>query len=111
KSAATSPKSTAIAPVRFVPVIVTDVPPLAGPLVGLSPVTVGVVSPSEYVNWSAATVVEVPFDVVTVISTTPAAASGLTATIDVSDTTLNTSGREAPNATPTAPEKLWPLIV
>ena len=38
---AVSPKSTAVAPVKSVPVIVTEVPPAAGPLVGLRPVTVG----------------------------------------------------------------------
>ena len=35
------PKSTAVAPVKPVPVIVTGVPPATGPLVGLMPVTVG----------------------------------------------------------------------
>ena len=35
------PKSTAVAPVKPVPVIVTRVPPAAGPLFGLIPVTVG----------------------------------------------------------------------
>ena len=35
------PKSTAVAPVKPVPVIVTRVPPAAGPLVGLRPVTEG----------------------------------------------------------------------
>ena len=35
------PKSTAVAPVRLVPVMVTPVPPPAGPEVGLTPVTVG----------------------------------------------------------------------
>ena len=35
------PKSTAVAPVKAVPVMVTVVPPAAGPEVGLSPVTVG----------------------------------------------------------------------
>jgi hypothetical protein len=39
--AATVPKSTAVAPVRLVPVIVTDVPPVTGPEVGLTAVTVG----------------------------------------------------------------------
>jgi hypothetical protein len=36
------PKLTAVAPVKLVPVIVTEVPPAAGPLAGLMPVTVGV---------------------------------------------------------------------
>ena len=39
--AATPPKSTAVAPARSVPVIVTDVPPLVGPVAGLTPVTAG----------------------------------------------------------------------
>ena len=39
--AACAPKSTALAPVNPVPVIVTVVPPPAGPVVGWSPVTVG----------------------------------------------------------------------
>ena len=39
--AAVAPKSTAVAPVKLVPVIVTNVPPACGPVVGLRPVTVG----------------------------------------------------------------------
>ena len=35
------PNLTSLAPVRFVPVIVTVVPPAAGPLVGSTWVTVG----------------------------------------------------------------------
>ena len=35
------PKSTAVTPVKPVPVIVTNVPPAAGPDVGLMPDTVG----------------------------------------------------------------------
>ena len=35
------PKSTAVAPVKLVPVTVTEVPPPAGPFGGLTPVTVG----------------------------------------------------------------------
>ena len=37
--AAAVPKSTAVASVKPVPVIVTDVPPVEGPDVGLTPVT------------------------------------------------------------------------
>ena len=36
-----APNFTAVAPVKLVPVIVTHVPPAAGPVVGLRPVTVG----------------------------------------------------------------------
>ena len=39
--AAVAPKLTAVAPVKLVPVIVTLVPPVAGPLVGETDVTVG----------------------------------------------------------------------
>ena len=39
--AALAPKSTAVAPLRLVPVMVTDVPPASGPLFGLTAVTVG----------------------------------------------------------------------
>jgi hypothetical protein len=39
--AAVAPNITAVAPVNPVPVIVTPVPPAVGPLVGLTPVTVG----------------------------------------------------------------------
>ena len=39
--AAVAPNFTAVAPVKLVPVMVTLVPPAVGPLVGLTPVTVG----------------------------------------------------------------------
>ena len=39
--AAAPPKLTAVAPVRLLPVIVTEVPPALGPLAGLTEVTVG----------------------------------------------------------------------
>ena len=38
---AVAPKSAAVAPVNPVPLTVTEVPPPAGPLVGLTLVTVG----------------------------------------------------------------------
>jgi hypothetical protein len=44
---ATVPKLTAEAPARFVPVIVTSVPPITGPAVGLMPATTGA---ATYVN-------------------------------------------------------------
>jgi len=40
-AAAVPPNVTAVAPVRFVPVIVTVVPPVVGPLFGLMAVTAG----------------------------------------------------------------------
>jgi hypothetical protein len=39
--ATTVPKVTAVAPVRFVPVIVSPVPPAVLPELGVTPVTVG----------------------------------------------------------------------
>jgi hypothetical protein len=39
--AGVAPKLTAVAPVKFVPVMVTDDPPAAGPLTGLILVTTG----------------------------------------------------------------------
>lgn len=39
--AGVAPNTTALTPERLVPVIVTDVPPAAGPLVGAIDVTVG----------------------------------------------------------------------
>ena len=39
--AAVRRKSTPVAPVNPVPVMVTSVPPAAGPMAGLTPVTVG----------------------------------------------------------------------
>ena len=65
------PKRIAEAPAKFVPVIVTDVPPNPGPLLGLSPVTVGAGTATN-VYWSAVVRAEVPPAVVTVMSTTPA---------------------------------------
>ena len=38
---ALEPKSTLVAPVKLVPIMVTDVPPVVGPLVGETAVTVG----------------------------------------------------------------------
>jgi hypothetical protein len=43
------PKFTADAPVKFVPVIVTDVPPALEPDDGLTPVTVGAGGGATYV--------------------------------------------------------------
>ncbi len=41
---AVAPNFTALAPVKLVPVMVTEVPPTNGPDSGLTPVTVGAVS-------------------------------------------------------------------
>ena len=64
------PKLTAVAPVKLVPVMVTTVPPAVGPLLGLTPVTLGGVTK---VNWSAGRVEPrgPAAGVVTVTSTVP----------------------------------------
>lgn len=43
------PKSTAVAPVKFVPVMITTVPPVAGPMFGEMAVTVGTGTPTSKV--------------------------------------------------------------
>ena len=50
--AALAPKWTAVAPVRFVPVIVTRVPPATGPKAGLTAVTEGFTPVVMPVTWT-----------------------------------------------------------
>ena len=107
--AAVVPKSTAVAPVKLVPVIVTRVPPAAGPLVGLRPVTTGAAA-TVYVNSSAGETADVPPGVVTVTFTTPVPA-GLSAVIEVSLTTVTFVAAVVPKSTAVAPVKPVPVIV
>jgi hypothetical protein len=58
------PKRTEVAPVKFVPVMLTVFPPAVEPLEGDTPVTVGAVA-EVYVKTLAATGKEVPPAVVT----------------------------------------------
>src|SRR5215472_4471958 len=106
--AAVVPNLTAVAPGKFVPVIVTSVPPANGPDVGLRPVTVGL---AAYVNWSAAEVALVPPGVVTVTSTTPAVPAGEFAVTVVALTTVSPVAAVVPNLTAVAPVKFVPVIV
>ena len=108
--AATVPKFTALAPVKFVPVIVTDVPPAVEPDDGLTPVTVGA-GGGVYVNWSLELVALVPWPVVTVTSTAPRIPAGAVALIDVALLTVNVVAAMRPNFTALAPVKLVPVIV
>src|SRR6202011_4007844 len=107
--AAVPPNSTAVAPVRFVPVIVTTVPPVVGPLVGLTAVTVG--AGVTNVNWSAAVLALVPPAVVTVTSTAPAASAGELAVIEVALFTVKPVAAVPPNSTAVAPVRFVPVIV
>ena len=105
--AAFAPNITPVAPVRFVPVIVTDVPPATGPLVGLNNDTVGA---ATYVNETA--FVDVPPGVVTVTADTPAAPTGVTAVTEVEETKLTVALALAPKFTRVPPEtKPEPVIV
>ena len=69
EAAAVAPKATAVAPVKPVPVMTTDVPPAVGPEVGATELTVGA---ATKVNWSPALVGEMRLEPVTVTLTVPA---------------------------------------
>ncbi len=105
------PNWTAVAPVKSVPVRVTDVPPATGPLAGSIPVTTGRTDAARYVNWSAADIVLVPAGVVTVISTVPAEPAGETAVIWISESTVKLAAAEDPNRTAVAPVNSVPVRV
>jgi hypothetical protein len=107
-TAAVVPKSTALAPVKLVPVIMTTVPPDEGPLVGLMPEMAGG-GGLAYVNRSAGPVALVPKAVVIVMST------GLTPGGDVAETevllsTENDAAGVTPKSTAEAPVKPVPVI-
>ena len=110
-AAATDPKSTAVAPRKFVPVIVTEVLPLVDPETGETPVTVGG-APVWKVNRSAEDVALVPPDgVVTVTSTIPAASGGEVAVTCVDESTVKEAAGVVPKSTAAAPVKSYPLMV
>jgi hypothetical protein len=109
--AAVPPKATVVAPaMKLVPVIPTEVPPNAEPLVTVRPLTVG--TGTKYVKWSAALVALVPPAVVTVTSTVPALAlGGETAVMLVAEFTVTLVAAVPPKATVVAPGiKLAPAI-
>jgi hypothetical protein len=72
-------------PVKPLPVTVTAVPPLSGPLLGATLVTVGA---ATYVYWSALEVPLVPPGVVTVMWTVPADSAGTSTVMLVGLVTL-----------------------
>ncbi len=90
-----------------VPVTVTVVPPVDGPLVGETADTVGA---ETKVNWSPALVALVPFGVVTVTSTVPEPA-GAVAVIDVALLTVTDVADDPPNWTAVAPVNPVPMMV
>jgi hypothetical protein len=93
---------------KFVPAIMTNVPPLMGPLFGVTSETVGV---ATKVNWSPALVALVPPAEVTVTSTLPPPAVGETAVIDVSPFTVGVAAGVPPKLTPVALVNPVPVIV
>jgi hypothetical protein len=105
--AAMPPKLTAVAPVKLVPVIVTEVPPAAGPEDGVIPVTVG---GATYVYWSLTLVALVPPGVVTAMSTVLAAPGGAVAEIWL-ELLITNDAALPPKVTAVAPVKPVPLIV
>jgi hypothetical protein len=111
--AATPPKSTLVAPLRLVPLMVTLVPPAVGPDVGEMEVTVGAGTGggATEVNWSALSVGLEPFGVVIVTSKVPAASAGATALIRVDEDTLKLDAGAVPKSTLVAPLKPVPLMV
>jgi hypothetical protein len=99
------PTFTTVAPVKFVPVTVIDVPPVARPPDGDTPVTVGA---GMYVN--DPTRVAVPPGVVTTTSCAPTAPAGVRHVIRVAEMERLVADTP-PTVTPVAPRRFVPLIV
>ena len=104
--AATPPIVTELVPDKFVPVIVIAVPPLVGPVGGLTDEIVG---GAIYVN--AFVAVAVPPDVVTATLCAPTVPAGVTAVTLVDETTTTLVAATPPTVTLVAPVKLVPVIV
>src|SRR5690348_13635324 len=105
--AAVPPNLTVAAAVKPVPVMVTTVPPAAGPDAGDTPVTVG---PELQDYLARAEVALVPPAVVTVTSTWPVPA-GLVALSTVEDTNVTGVAAVPPNLTVAAAVKPVPVMV
>jgi hypothetical protein len=104
--AAVAPNFTVAPAAKFVPVIVTAVPPATGPLLGLTLLTVGV---TTYVN-PLARLPLCPLTV-TVTVTAPALPAGVVAVIDVLLTTTTFVAAALPNVTVAPAMKFVPVIV
>ena len=103
---ASPPNVTAVAPVRFVPVMVTLVPAAGGPLSGLRLVTVG--TPAYLYSVFAAVV---PPGVVTRTLAVPALPAGVVAVIVVALVTVKLVAAVPPIVTPVAVVRLTPVMV
>ena len=95
------PKLTVLAPVNDAPVMVTTVPPAAGPLAGATPLTVG--AAAMYVKRSADVGGEVPPGAVTVTGTEAGVPAGLVAVTRVAEFTVNVVAGVDPKCTAVAP--------
>jgi hypothetical protein len=104
--AAAEPNVTVAPEAKFVPVMVTEVPPAATPLFGLTLLTVGL---TTYVN-PLARLPLCPLTV-TVTVTAPAAPAGVVAVICVLLTTTTLVAAAAPNVTVAPDTKFVPVIV
>jgi hypothetical protein len=105
--AAALPNVTVAPTPKFVPVIVTPVPPAAGPLFGDTVITVGI---TTYVNPFA----RLPFcppRLVTVTVTAPDACAAVVAVIVVLFTTTTLVAAVPPNVTVAPEAKFVPVIV
>src|SRR5689334_22939890 len=89
--------------------MVTVVPPLVEPVVGLIAVSTG--GEAVKVKWSADDIADVPPAVVTVTSTVPAGSAGATAVICVLELTVKLAAAVRPKNIAVAPVKLLPVMV
>src|SRR5262249_40628476 len=110
KLTATDPKLTAVAPVKPVPVMVTEVPPPVLPLLVPRPVTLGAAALLT-VNWSAGGTWEVPVRAVTGTSQVPARRGGERAGMEVSLLTVKLAAATEPNITALEPLSRVPVMV
>ena len=102
------PMVTEVAPVKLVPVMVSEVPPTIGPAVGEIPVIVG---NAAKVYWSADDFADVPPRVVMVMSTDPAEQPGAVAVIELALLTVYKVAAVVPNFTVVAPLMFIPVMV
>lgn len=104
--AAVPPKVTLVVPVKLLPVIVTVVEPVAGPLTGETDEIVGT---AKYVN--PPVLVGEPPGVVRTMSRAPAVPDGVTAVTEVALTTTSDVTDAPPIVTPVVPVKFVPVMV
>lgn len=110
--AARLPNCTAVAPVKFDPVIVTCVPPAMVAEFGETPVTVGASGVGVvYVNWSALPGALVPPPVVTRTSTVPVEPAGVVAERWPASVTVKLAAPVPPKLTDVAPVRFVPVMV